>query len=30
MEIYFNNKRSKELKENINFISTILFEKLKN
>ena len=30
MEVYFNNKRSKELKEKINSMSTILFEKLKN
>ena len=30
MEVYFNNKHSKELKEKINSMSTILFEKLKN
>ena len=30
MEVCLNNKCSKELKENINFMSTILFEKLKN
>ena len=27
MEVYFNNKCSKELKENINSMSTILFKK---
>jgi hypothetical protein len=30
MKVYFNNKRSKELKEKINSMSIILFEKLKN